>query len=212
MAVVVDLDAPRRLGETEALGEAGEQRLLGGRDREFATEGVARVGKRVVDQVLLLAALGHADADAPTHALAERLLQQRALLDLVGEQDQLRRRLVVVELGEEGAEHLAGLERLVGAREIGAVAPVLPGAEEEHLDAGLAALLMDGEDVGLVDRLRVDALVGLDVGERGEAVAVARGGLEIERSDAAAMSFWISPRTAWLRPERKSFASLTRSA
>jgi len=96
------------------------------------------------------------------------------------QQDQLRRRLVVVELREERAQHLAGLEALVGARKVRAVAPVLPGAEEEHLDAGLSALLMDGEDVGLLDRLRVDALVRLHVRQRGETVAVAGGGLEIE--------------------------------
>ena len=113
-------------------------------------------------------------------ALAERRFEQRPLLEIVREQDQLRRRLVVVELGEEGAEHRAGLEPLVGAREIGAVAPVLAGAEEEHLDAGLAAVLMDGEDIRLFEGLRVDALMALDVGERGEPVAIAGGLLEIE--------------------------------
>ena len=44
----------------------------------------------------------------------------------------------------------ASLVGLVDAREVGAVAPVLAGAEEEHLDAGLAALGVQGEDVGLV--------------------------------------------------------------
>ena len=39
-------------------------------------------------------------------------------------------------------------------REVGAVAPVLAGAEEEHLDAGLAALGVHGEDVGLGQRSR----------------------------------------------------------
>ena len=69
-----------------------------------------------------------------------------------------RARLVVVELREERAQHLARLERAVGLGEIGAVAPVLSGAEEEHLDAAEAALLMDGEHVGLLGAARVDAL------------------------------------------------------
>ena len=75
------------------------------------------------------------------------------------QQDELRHRLVVIELRQEGAEDLAGLERSVGAREIGAVAPVLAGAEEEHLDADLAALLGETEDIRLLDRLGIDALL-----------------------------------------------------
>ena len=39
---------------------------------------------------------------------------------------------------------------------------------------------MDGEHIGLIDGLRIDALVRLHIGERGEAVAVSSGGLEIE--------------------------------
>ncbi|MHC2575733.1 hypothetical protein ACVMHR_000472 [Bradyrhizobium diazoefficiens] len=95
-------------------------------------------------------------------------------------QDVLRRRLVVVELGEEGAEHFFGRKGLLRAREIGAVAPVLAGAEEEHLDAGEAALLVDGEHVGLLHRARIDALLRLDRRQRGKAVAIERGGLEFE--------------------------------
>ena len=113
--------------------------------------------------------------------MLERLGQQRALLDLVREEDAARARLVVVELREERAQHLAGRERAVGLREIGAIAPVLAGAEEEHLDAVEAAVLMDGEHVGLLDAARIDALLRLDRRQRGEPVAVDRGALEIER-------------------------------
>ena len=80
-----------------------------------------------------------------------------------------------------GAEHLTGFERAIGARKIRAVAPVLPGAKEEHLDARIAALLMHGEHVGLFHRARVDALARLHGRERREAVAIDRGTLEIER-------------------------------
>jgi hypothetical protein len=84
----------------------------------------------------------------------------------VRQQDEFRRRLVVVELREERAQHLFRREGFLRAREIGAVAPVLPGAEEEHLDAGIAALLMDGEHVGLLHGARIDALLRLDRRQR----------------------------------------------
>ena len=68
---------------------------------------------------------------------------------------------------------------------------------------------MDGEDVGLLDALRVDALVALHMRQRREPVAVDRGALEIEvlRRPAASRAE-ISVFTFWLRPDRKSFASL----
>src|SRR5690606_36929703 len=63
--------------------------------------------------------------------------------------------------------------------EIGTVAPVLTGAEEEHLYAALAALMHGGKDVGLLDALRIDRLIGSVVRERREAVAVSRSTLEL---------------------------------
>ena len=65
---------------------------------------------------------------------------------------QARRRLVGVKLREKRVEHLAWREALVGARKIGAIAPVLVGAEEKHLDAELPGLFDDGENVRLLDR------------------------------------------------------------
>ena len=97
------------------------------------------------------------------------------------DQDQARTRLVVIELGEERGQNLGGRQRFVGPRKIGTVAPVLPGAEEEHLDAGEAALLMQGKDVRLLDAARIDPLVRLNRRERGQAVAVDGGMLEVER-------------------------------
>src|SRR5580704_6117442 len=113
-----------------------------------------RLGKRVLDQVLLLAALRHHDFDAVAALGAERLGEQRAVVDFVRRQDQARTRLVVIELGEERGQNLGGRQRFVGPRKIGTVAPVLPGAEEEHLDAGEAALLMQGKDGRLLDAAR----------------------------------------------------------
>ena len=129
----------------------------------------------------------------------QRRRHQFRILDLVREQDEARRGLVVVELREEGGQHLLRAHRLVGLREIGAVAPVLPVAEEEHLDAELAGLLVEGEHVRLLDRLRVDALHALDRRERREPVAVARRALEFERPRPPAC---ISSRDALLHGVR----------
>src|SRR3546814_665443 len=71
-------------------------------------------------------------------------------------------------------------EALVVAREVGAVAVVAPGAEEEHLDADLSALLLRGDDVGVVDALDIDVLMGLDLGQRADAVAEHGGALVVE--------------------------------
>ena len=86
--------------------------------------------------------------------MQKRLFQEPLLLDVVGEQEELRDRLVVIELRQEGRQDLGLGDRLVGAREIGAVAPVLSAAEKEHLDAGLPALLHEAEDVRLLDGMR----------------------------------------------------------
>src|SRR5262249_26086445 len=61
--VVVDLDAARRPSETEGLAECGEQVLLRLRLGELAAERLARIGERVLDQILLLAALRQRDFD-----------------------------------------------------------------------------------------------------------------------------------------------------
>ena len=73
----------------------------------------------------------------------------------------------------------AGLQGPGDAREVGLVAPVLAGPEEEHLHAGLAALGVEGEDVGLLQRLGIDRLLLADRGQGPDAVAQARGALEL---------------------------------
>ncbi len=128
----------------------------------------------MLDQLALLATHRPRHRDLVPGAQRQRLGQQPARGDLVREQDELRRRLVVVELGDKGFQHLLHREALVGAGEIGAVAPIVAVAEEEHLDAGLARLLMRGEHVSLLHRLRIDALTRLDVAERGQPVAETR--------------------------------------
>src|SRR3546814_4094780 len=68
------------------------------------------------------------------------------------------------------------------AREIGAVAPVLPRAEEEDLNAGLPAFLIDGEQIRFRQRLRIDPLMPLYLRQCADAVAIDSGAFEVERA------------------------------
>ncbi len=180
MGIVEDLDAARRLGEIEEPLDALEEPGLGGRFRHLAAERLAGIGVGMLDQKPLFAALGGCDLDPAAGMARQRLGKQRLFLDLLGQEHEIGDRFVVVELGEEGRQDLARGERAVGAREIGAVAPVLPGPEEEDLDAGLAALLGDAEDIRLFNALRIDALVGGDEAHGLDAVADARRLLVVE--------------------------------
>ena len=60
VAVVVDLDAPRHSRQREGLGQQLQQLALRRGLGELARQRLARIGERVIDQILLLAALGHA--------------------------------------------------------------------------------------------------------------------------------------------------------
>ena len=156
---------------------------------------------------------GDMDLDPRLGARRERRGHQFDVLDLVREQDQPRRRLVVVELRHEGATRpppaTSTCRRL---REIGAVAPVLPVAEEEHLDAELARLLVEGEDVRILDGLRVDALHALD---RRRAPRAGRGSARRARTRdfpaASCISALMRSFTACDLPDRKARASAASS-
>ncbi len=166
--------------EAEGAAELVEQAGLAGALGELAAERLARVLQGMLDQLALLAALRRGDLDAMAGAGGQRLFQKLALGDVVAEQDQARAGLVLVELGQKRLQHLARLQGAVGAGIERVVAPVLAGAEEEHLHAGRPAFLMDGEDVRLLHRARVDPLSALHGGERGEAVAQGGGALEFQ--------------------------------
>ena len=155
--------------------------MLRGRVGELAAERLARIGERVVHQFLLIAALRHADLDLVAALGTQGFGEQRAILDLVGNEDAARARLVVVELGEESAQDFTRRQRTIGLGEIGAIAPVLTGAEEKDLDAIKTAVMMDGKHVGLLNAARVDALVRLHRRERSETIAIDRRAFEVER-------------------------------
>ena len=180
MAVVVDLDALGRPVQPEHPRHAFEQLALGAALGHAAGEGLAGVDDGLVERVLLVAALGLADLDLVLGDEGQRAFQQLALGDVVAGQDQLGRLARLVELADEGREHGRGVDILGVRREISAITEILPGAQEDHLDAELAAFLVDGEDVGLVDRGQADRLVRLDMGQRANAVAQHRGPFEFE--------------------------------
>src|SRR5471032_1393611 len=116
----------------------------------------------MLHKIPALAALGNNDLDLAAALGAERLGEQVALLEFVRHQHQPRRRLVVVELRHERAEHLGRAEGAISFREISAVAPILSGAEKEHLDAIVAAGLMQREYVGFLYGAWIDALMRRD--------------------------------------------------
>src|SRR5690606_11753837 len=62
----------------------------------------------------------------------------------------------------------------------GVVAPVLESAEEEDLDAELSAFVMNGEDVGLLDRPGRGIALRLDQGQGRETVPDEGSAVEIE--------------------------------
>src|SRR5215468_12408517 len=63
VAIVVDLDAAWRSGQTESFGEHLEELALGRAFGKLARKRLARVGERVINEVLLLAPLRNAHLD-----------------------------------------------------------------------------------------------------------------------------------------------------
>jgi hypothetical protein len=88
-------------------------------------------------------------------------------------------------LREKGVEHVRCRQRAVGARIIGGVAPVLEGAEEEHLDAELPGLFDDGEDIGFLDMARVDRPAPPESAESAAMRSRSRAAFSNSRSSAA---------------------------
>src|SRR5262245_57465986 len=150
MTIVIDLDAAWNARQREGLGQGNKQFMLRGGVGKLARQGFARIGQCVVHQFLALAASRHRNFYLALALGGERLRQQVTLLEVMRHKDAARRRLVVVELREKSAKHFVGPDRTVCFRKIGTIAPVLPGAEKENLDARETAGLMHGKYVGLL--------------------------------------------------------------
>src|SRR5438132_10178509 len=122
--------------------QALQQSALGRGIGELAPQRLARIGERVRDQFFLLAAPGRRDFHLEACLDRERIGQEFAFLDLVRQQDEFRRRFVVVELRKERGQHLFRGERSFRAGKIGAVAPALSAAHDEYLSADIYPLLL----------------------------------------------------------------------
>ena len=179
--VVVDLDPARGCVEPEGLGQPVEEAALRRRLGHLAREAFAGVAHRARDELQLLAPLGHRKLHPAARAPREEVGHEVGVVHGMRQEDQPGRRLVVVELGEEGRHHLARLGARAGAGVVVAVAPVLIGADEEDLNAGLPALHVERDHVGLRHAGRVDALCRLHLRQRADAVAQRRGAFELHR-------------------------------
>ena len=181
VAVVIDLDPLRRVGQVEQLRDAGQQFALRRAFGHAAFDRFPRIGRRMVHGGALVAALGAVDLHLPPGLDRQRIGQQRGIRRLMADQDQGRRGQVVIELGEEGAEHLLG--RLFGlgvGQEIGPVAVVAAAAEEEDLHAGLPGHLVQRHDIRVAQPVDVDPVAPLHMGEAPDAVAQRRRPFEFQ--------------------------------
>ncbi len=179
VAVVIDLDPLGRPVEPEGLPQPLQQRRLAGALGHAPGQRLAGVARGLLDQPRLLAPQRLGDRHLAPELGGERVHQQVGVVRHVAGQDQSRRGLVAVELPDEGLEDLARLRPRPGAREVGAVAPVLMRADEEHLHAGVAALLVQCNNIRLLDGLGVDPLAGLNRRQRPDAVAQSGRPLEL---------------------------------
>ena len=130
------------------------------------------------DEILFFSLSRHGDLDGAAGALAQGLFKDRAIFDLMGQQNEAWRRSIRIKLRDKGIEDFFRREALVGAWKIGAIAPVLKGPEEKDLDAKLSGLLGDGEHIRLFDGLWIDPLGALNGGERRDPVPQPGGALE----------------------------------
>src|SRR5690606_11137702 len=147
---------------------------------ELAAESLAGIVERVVDEITLLAAPGLFDIDPAPGAGGQRFFHHLRLGEGMAEKDEPRRGAVFVELADKGFEHFGIRQAGIGTRPVGVAAPVLVSAEEEDLDAELAAFMVDREDVGFLDIARGGIALRLDQRKGGEAIADEGGALEIE--------------------------------
>ena len=130
------------------LADAFEEFLLAGAFSHAAFERLAGVGLGVEHDGALLATDGDGESDAALGLEGKGFGEKVLLEDGVAEEDAGRRGLVVVELGEEGGQDGVGVGVAGMGGEVGAVAVIVAAADEEDLDAGLAADLVGGDDVG----------------------------------------------------------------
>ncbi len=140
-------------------------------------QGVIRVAQGQVQPAPALAAHPRTDPHAVAGIAAQGLLQHLSILDVVADDQLLRRPAAKVVAGDEGVEHLAGIGGVRHPGEERAVAEVGAVADDEHLHAGDGLADAAGDDIHVALGAG-DVLALLDRAQRGDAVAQPRRLLE----------------------------------
>ncbi len=150
MAVVINFDALRRFGQVKSLRHPFQMfalaRILG----HPAEQCPLCVHQRMIDHFLFRPALRRLDPHDALRRDRKGLADQLCIGKFMACPDAPGRRAAVIELTDEGGQHVGGAIVLVVGRVVRAVAEILARAQEEDLHAGLPALLIGGDDIHLV--------------------------------------------------------------
>ena len=136
VGVVVDLDPFRCRIHTEQLRDAFQQFRLTGCLGEFAFQRLSRVDLGVLDDGVFFATPRHVDFHLAAGFQRQRFGHQCLFRQFVIDQQTWRRRLVIVKLGDERAEHFRSVLAAGVRGKERAIAVVAAAANEEHLHAG----------------------------------------------------------------------------
>ncbi len=149
MAVVIDLNPLRRGIKFQKLGQLAVDLRLGAGLCQPPFERFDRVALRLRHQLAPVAAFGNGDAHFAVCDFGQSRLDQFAFGQIAIDKDVRRRRHFLVELQHHAGEHLRFFDISRVAREEGAVAPVLPAANEEGLHPDHPALGREREHIGI---------------------------------------------------------------
>lgn len=139
-----------------------------------------RIGKRVMKELFILKEMRKREMEIMKGESGERIGDKGLLLESLRKEKEFRERIVIIEMRKEREKKLRWKERNVGFRKIGEVEKVMEGEEEEEMNEGNEELMMDGEKIGLIESLRIDKMMGMEVWKRGEKVEIEWGMLKIE--------------------------------
>ena len=181
MAVVINFDPLRRISQFEQFGELTQQFALCRAFSEAAVKRFLGVARGLADQSDALAALREKNRDLATRALGERFGEQFGLGQDTIEQDQPRRRHILIKLREKAGQHFGLFYFLRMRREKGAMPPILSAANEKCLNPHRAIFVRERKNIGIANALRVDRLAALNESQRAQPVAHDRCRFKIKR-------------------------------
>ena len=166
MAVIVDLNALRRLSQVEQIGDFAQQLALCGALGKAPVQCLDRIARRLIDKPLAISTLRHLQFHLAARLLGKGLGQKFAIRQDAVEQDRSCRRHILIELSEEAGEDFCFFQFAGVCGEEGAMPPILTATNEERLNAHLAGLRRQREDVSIAQPLGIDRLATLNEGQR----------------------------------------------